>query len=112
MITESLRRSRFIKLDEIPPLMAAPALSVIVPTFNEAGCNEQFLDRVGECLESLGLAWEIVLVDDGSTDGTVALIERRMTAADSDERMARCLRRRPPPHGRSHARQGCGRMIA
>lgn len=60
--------------------MAAPALSVIVPTFNEASCIEQFLDRVGECLESRGLAWEIVVVDDGSTDGTVALIERRVTA--------------------------------
>ena len=56
--------------------MTVPALSVIVPTLNEERCIGQFLDRVSAFLESHGESWEIVVVDDGSSDGTVALVER------------------------------------
>lgn len=66
--------------------MAVPALSVVVPTLNEERCIEQLLDRVTRFLESGGRPWEIVVVDDGSTDATVALVERRM-AADTRVRL-------------------------
>ena len=68
--------------------MAVPALSIIVPTLNEERGSEQFLDRVTRFLESGGRPWEIVVVDDGSTDATVTLVERRM-AADSRIRLLR-----------------------
>lgn len=42
------------------------SLTVIVPVFNEQATIEKILDRV----EAVGLADEIVVVDDGSTDGT------------------------------------------
>ena len=71
--------------------MSAPALSVIVPTLNEEACIEGFLEQVSRFLESRGPSWEIVVVDDGSSDGTVALVERRM-AAD------RRIRLVPQPH--------------
>lgn len=60
--------------------MTVPALSVIVPTLNEERCIGQFLDRVSAFLESHGEPWEIVVVDDGSSDGTVALVERSKRA--------------------------------
>mgnify|MGYP000586759703 CR=1 FL=1 len=47
-------------------------LSVIVPVFNERGTVEELLQRV----ERVPLDKEIVVVDDGSTDGTRELLRR------------------------------------
>ena len=52
-----------------------PVLSVVVPTLNEERCIEAFLERVSRYLESRTLSWEIVVVDDGSGDATVRLVE-------------------------------------
>lgn len=46
-------------------------LSVIIPVFNEKKTIAEILDRV----RSVGLPIEIVVVDDGSTDGTRELLE-------------------------------------
>lgn len=45
-------------------------LSVIIPSYNEAGRIGPTVERVGRCLADLRLSYEIVVVDDGSTDGT------------------------------------------
>jgi glycosyltransferase involved in cell wall biosynthesis len=58
--------------------MTTPALSVIVPTLNEERSIEEFLARVSAFVESRVPAWEILVVDDGSTDTTVALVETWM----------------------------------
>lgn len=49
-------------------------LSVVVPLFNEAATFEELHRRLTDVLMRLGLRTEIVYVDDGSTDGTAALI--------------------------------------
>ena len=59
----------------------APALSLVVPCFNEQEVLELFFARASVVLDSLGAAWEIVFVNDGSTDGTLALM-LAMQAAD------------------------------
>ncbi len=46
-------------------------LSVIIPCYNEVNTLEPVLDRV----EEVGLADEILIVDDGSTDGTRELLK-------------------------------------
>lgn len=51
-------------------------LSVVVPAHDEAPVLDLFFARVTPVLEGLGLEWEIVAVDDGSRDATVAGLMR------------------------------------
>ena len=46
-------------------------LTVIIPVYNEIQTIAEILKRV----RATGLAWEILIVDDGSTDGTRAFLE-------------------------------------
>jgi dolichol-phosphate mannosyltransferase len=47
-----------------------PALSVVAPCFNEQEVLPEFLRRIHAVLDGIGGSSEIVLVDDGSRDGT------------------------------------------
>ena len=51
-----------------------PVYSVVAPVFNEIGCVEEFYNRISGVMGSLKAAWELVLVDDGSTDGSTEII--------------------------------------
>ena len=45
-------------------------LSVVIPCFNEADVLPLLKARLEQALEALGISWEVVFVDDGSTDCT------------------------------------------
>ncbi|UYN93434.1 MAG: glycosyltransferase family 2 protein [Enhydrobacter sp.] len=47
-----------------------PALSVVAPCFNEEGVLPEFIRRMSAVLDRTAASAEIVLVDDGSRDGT------------------------------------------
>ena len=51
-----------------------PEISVVVPLFNEEPNLLQFYDELTASLEPLGRTYELILVDDGSTDGTYQLL--------------------------------------
>lgn len=57
------------------------ALSVVVPAYNEEGRLGPTLDAVRTYLDGRSGSWELVVVDDGSADGT-ARIAREAAAAD------------------------------
>src|SRR4051812_25428249 len=59
---------------EHPGDAAATELSVVAPCFNEERTIPEFLRRVTGACRGLGLSYEIVLVNDGSTDGTRGLL--------------------------------------
>ena len=61
-----------------------PSLSVVAPCFNEESVLPEFLQRVGQVLDGLGASCEIVLVDDGSRDGTWPILA---AAAAEDRRV-------------------------
>lgn len=51
-----------------------PELSIIVPMFNEAAVVDRLFERLGGALERLGVSYEIVVVNDGSSDATLARV--------------------------------------
>jgi prepilin-type processing-associated H-X9-DG protein len=53
-----------------------PDLSVVMPAYNEAAEIGRTVDALVEAVRRSGLAAELILVDDGSTDETVAVAEQ------------------------------------
>jgi len=49
-------------------------LSIVAPNYNEAGSVEEFYHRICAVMESTGESWELVWVDDGSTDESTKMI--------------------------------------
>jgi polyisoprenyl-phosphate glycosyltransferase len=56
--------------------------SIVAPIYNEIDNLSELYRRVSEVMESSGEPWELVLVDDGSTDGST---EKIRTLAEADE---------------------------
>jgi hypothetical protein len=52
-----------------------PALSVIVPLYNEQESVRPLYDAIVQAVDQLGLHYEMVFVDDGSRDDTVAIAD-------------------------------------
>jgi len=56
--------------------MQKPDVSVVIPAFNEAECIAQLHAEVVAVCEREGYDYEIIIVDDGSTDGTAAIVQQ------------------------------------
>jgi glycosyltransferase involved in cell wall biosynthesis len=66
----------------VPAGARRPTLSVIVPGLNEERGIPPLLERLRPVLDGLDLDWEVIFIDDGSTDGTMALL-RELNARDA-----------------------------
>jgi len=56
------------------PQRRHPTLSIIAPIYNEREKLPELHRRVGKVMKSTGDSWELLLVDDGSTDGSTEVI--------------------------------------
>jgi dolichol-phosphate mannosyltransferase len=66
--------------------VAAPTFSVVAPVFNECETVEAFYARIVAVMEGVGDSFELVLIDDGSTDGSYTVM-RRLHERDSRVRV-------------------------
>src|SRR5437868_13524097 len=83
--------------EELP----APDLSIVVTVYNEAGSIEELYRRAAAVLDPGPRTYELIFIDDGSTDGTFAALER-LHAAHPRVRAAR-LKRTLGQHPARHA---------
>src|SRR5438552_4587121 len=60
----------------LPEDAAPPDLSVVVTVFDEERTVDEVYERTVAALDALGRPYEIIFIDDGSTDGTFAHVER------------------------------------
>lgn len=58
-------------------------LSIIIPAYNEERTIHLILDKVRDVELIHGIGKEVIIVNDGSTDGTVAAVDRYMAANPS-----------------------------
>ena len=71
-----------------PAAAALPAVTLVVPVYNEEGTLEEACGRAVSVLESLEKPFEVIVVDDGSRDGTWEIVER-LAAGDARIRAVR-----------------------
>lgn len=57
------------------PLEGEPHLSIVVPAYNEEARIVATIGAMASHVSDLGFDWELLVADDGSRDGTVALVE-------------------------------------
>lgn len=59
-------------------------ISFIIPTYNEADCIDRTLNRVLEYAKGLNREFEIIVSDDGSTDGTQKIVQEFINKNPTD----------------------------
>tara|TARA_B110000037_G_scaffold168782_1_gene191193 strand:+ start:114 stop:1073 length:960 start_codon:yes stop_codon:yes gene_type:complete len=67
-----------------PAVLEPPVLSLAIPCYNEEAVLDVFLERVRGVLEPMGVSYELVFVNDGSRDATLAML---LKARDGDDRI-------------------------
>ena len=56
-------------------MMLQPRLSVVIPVYNEEAALEALFDRLYPALDKLGIAYEVVFINDGSRDRSAAILK-------------------------------------
>src|SRR5437764_14491004 len=97
MARADLVRSPASVAEQLP----VPDLSVIVPILNEEGNLAELYRRTTAALAGLGRSYELIFVDDGSSDGTFSVLER--LHAEDDRIRAVRFKRNFGQHPAMHA---------
>lgn len=69
---------------EINPRLDRPLVSILVPVFNEEEAVGLFIETTSSILQASDLNFEMIFIDDGSQDGTLA---RLLCLAEVDKRI-------------------------
>jgi dolichyl-phosphate beta-glucosyltransferase len=87
-LADALALSHRHRPHDARPRGGGPFVSFVLPAFNEEARLPVYLPQVQEFCHSLAGPSEIVIVDDGSTDGTAAYVES-VTARDPSVRLVK-----------------------
>jgi undecaprenyl-phosphate 4-deoxy-4-formamido-L-arabinose transferase len=70
-----------VAVPEVPravvPVADAPEISLVVPVYNEEAVLPALFERIYPALDALGRSYELIFVDDGSRDRSVALLREQ-----------------------------------
>src|ERR1700740_185139 len=77
-------RPEVVLKEEKPQANQPVHISVIVPVFNEAGTLAELFQNLHDEMGRLGRTWEILFINDGSTDGSEEILNE---LADQDPRI-------------------------
>lgn len=64
------------RVEPIPLRVRDEFISIIIPAFNEEEGIGETLERIFATMDAAGYAYEVIVVDDGSTDGTANVVRR------------------------------------
>ena len=87
-LTAELEAARPLALASLPP----HRLSVVVPMYNEIDNAKPLIDAVQSALAAYPQPWELIVVDDGSRDGTGAALQAHALTVGPHIRVLRLLR--------------------
>lgn len=85
-----------------------PIVSIIMPTYNRAGLIERAIDSV---INQTFKEWELIVVDDGSSDETFLIIDKYLKRYDNIRYMKHSNRRTPLTTN-AGILAACGELIA
>jgi len=99
--TEDLTTSELTSLPSVQIDLASAAaldvvqtpldISVVIPVFNERDNLNLLYWKLKKVLDSLGLAYEILFIDDGSLDGSTAVLQQ-LSQADQKTQVVEFVR--------------------
>lgn len=72
-------------------MRSGPTLSIVIPVFNEERILPELHQRLTRCLQALEVSYEIIFIDDGSTDGSSERLED-LVATDPQVRLIQLSR--------------------
>lgn len=75
-----------ISQNPAPPIRQ---ICLTLPAYNEAAVIAPLLQRAVAALSAMGVDWSVVVVDDGSSDDTAALVEQFIAAGHPQVRLVR-----------------------
>ena len=58
-------------------MMSSPQFSVVIPVYNEEQGLQALFDRLYPALDKLGIAYEVIFVNDGSRDRSAAILREQ-----------------------------------
>jgi dolichol-phosphate mannosyltransferase len=61
----------------LPTTNPQPQVSIVIPIYNEAESIGYLLDAIATALQSTGIDYEVVCVDDGSIDGSADILKQQ-----------------------------------
>ena len=65
-----------MNLDATKPIVQpGPLVSIVIPMLNERAGLRTLFDRVAQAIQDTPVEWEMVIVDDGSTDSTKEILK-------------------------------------
>ena len=70
---------------EVSPELQGMTLSVVIPAYNEEGAVRATVQEVFDALDPTGIEYEVIVIDDGSRDNTLAEAKASGAVVDANQ---------------------------